>query len=121
MRNKIILLAFVALAGCSNVPFLNGNSVAGSAPVAVTANTEKALTIAHIAYNGLAASLTIAVNNGVLHGGDAAKAKVYFDKAGDALLVADKADAAANENGVLSAISDAEDAITSASAFAKGN
>ncbi len=113
MRNKFIALALVvSLGGC--------HSLTSLAPDA-SLNTEKALTIAHIAYNGVGNGLMKAVSFGVLKGADAAKAKVFFDKAGVALDAADKADKAANDTDVVKFINDAQDAIASASAFTKGN
>ena len=80
-------------------------------------DAEKSLTIAHLAYNGIGAGLLTAANSGVLKGANAAQAKVYFDKAGDALKVADTADNAANASGILAAVQQAQDAIAQANAL----
>jgi hypothetical protein len=103
---KIIVLVFaIALAGCMTI-----------APTTLS-TAEKSLTIAHLAYNGIGESLKASAESGVLVGMNAATAKSWFDKAGDALLVADKADAAANAQGILDAIILAEEAIAQANAL----
>lgn len=98
------------LAGC-NTP-----SVADVAPVPITV-AEKALTIAHLAYNGAGTSLKAAADSNVLLGANAATARVWYDKAGDSLKVADAADAAANAQGIMAAVASAEDALARASAL----
>lgn len=106
MRAAILaaLIAAAPLAACSS---LLGGSVAQSAPQTV-ADAEKALTIAHLAYQGIGLALEDAAASGALHGADAAKAQALFDKAGAALDVADTADAAANADGILAAVADAD-------------
>lgn len=78
------------------------------------ADAEKALTVAHLAYNSLGTIILNATQTGVLKGSAAAQVKVYYDKAGDALIVADKADKAANATDLVNAIRLAQDAIASA-------
>lgn len=119
---RLIAIAFCcSLAGCSTVTgLMGGNSIASSAP-GVSIAVEKSLTIAHLAYNGIGDALISAAKTGVLHGPNAADARALYDKAGDALLVADKADAAANEQGVINAVTAATDAISAAQALVKGN
>jgi len=112
---KLPLIAAAAcaftLAGCSTfTSLLEGSSVAQSAPTQ-TENAEKALTIAHLAYQAVGRSLEQAAQSGALHGADAATAQALFDKAGAALDIADQADAAANAQGVLAAVADAQAAI----------
>jgi hypothetical protein len=64
-------------------------------------DAEKALTVAHLAYQAAGTALDEAARSGALHGADAAGAQALYDKAGDALDLADKADAAANADGVV--------------------
>lgn len=64
-------------------------------------DAEKALTVAHLAYQAAGVALEEAARNGGLHGDDAARAQALYDKAGAALDLADRADAAANADGVL--------------------
>ena len=104
------LCAF-ALTGCGTfTSLLEGNSVAQSAPTQ-TEDAEKALSVAHLAYQAIGASLIEAAQSGVLHGADAAKAQALYDKAGAALDIADQADAATNAQGVLAAVAQAQAAI----------
>lgn len=114
---KLLLAAALCLSvgGCALLPtpFVNGQSVAQSAP-GISANAEKALTILHQAYNSLGTELMTNAKSGLLHGAAAASAKSWYDKAGDAILVADRADLAANETGLLAAIADANSAISQA-------
>jgi hypothetical protein len=101
-----------ALGGCSSVQSLfEGASVAQSAPAA-TADAEKALTVAHLAYQAVGISLEQAAQGGVLGGANAEKAQLLFDRAGVALDIADRADAAANAQGVFAAVADAQMLIT---------
>ncbi len=98
----------LALCGCTAVQsLLGGSSVAASAPAA-TEDAEKALTIAHLAYQAVGVSLEQAAASGALAGADAASAQALYDKAGAALDVADQADAAANADGVLAAVTQAQ-------------
>ena len=53
-------------------------------------------------------SLEEAAKSGVLHGADAAQAQALYDKAGDALDLADKADAAADADGVAEEVAAAQ-------------
>jgi hypothetical protein len=98
----------LALCGCTTVQsLLGGSSVAATAPDA-TEDAEKALTIAHLAYQAVGVTLAQAAQSGVLVGADAASAQALYDKAGAALDVADQADAAANAQGVLAAAAEAQ-------------
>jgi uncharacterized lipoprotein NlpE involved in copper resistance len=107
--NYRALVLSLALVGCNGVNVSQG---------ALT-TAEKSLTIAHLAYNGAGTALKSAADSGVLKGQNAAQAKVYFDKAGDALALADKADTAANAQGILAQITIAEDLLAQASALTK--
>jgi hypothetical protein len=123
MKRFIIVGALaLSLMGCqtvqSGLSLLTGHSVASQNPV-VAGDVEKALTIAHLAYDGIGNQILVNKQSGLLHGATAAEVKVYYDKAGDALIVADTADKAANQDGVVSALSTATDAITQAKALIK--
>ena len=97
-----------ALGGCSSVPSLfESASIAQSAPVAM-ADAEKALAIAHLAYQAAGVSLAQAAQSGALAGADAEKARALFDRAGAALDIADQADAATNAQGIFAAVADAQ-------------
>jgi len=112
-------LAAAPLGACAALPFvLGGESLAQTAP-ATTADAEKALTLAHLAYQGVGLSLQNAAESGALQGANAAKAKALYDKAGAALDAADAADAAANAPGMLAAIADANGAIAQLGALVK--
>lgn len=87
-----------------------GHSVASVAPK-VSLTAEKSLTLAHLAYNEVGELLIDAAEHGYLHGDNARIAKNWYDRAGDALRVADAADKAANEPGIFAAVADATDAI----------
>lgn len=119
------LMCLLPLSACGetlkNLPLLNGQSVANSVPGSVSLKTEQALTVTHVAFNGISNEILLAVKAGILKGSNASKVKIYYDKAGDAIGVADKLDKAGNENGVLSAISDANSAIASAKKLVGGN
>lgn len=103
-----------SLMGCSNLgpalDVLTGNTVASTAPV-VAMDAEKGLIIAHLAYNSIGDAILVAVNTKLLHGENAAKVKVLYDKAGDALIAADIADKAANTSGIIEAVKIADEAI----------
>lgn len=107
---------YFALALVLTTPIVSGcqqlTSVTSSQNIT---EAEKALTVAHLAYNSLGTIILDATKTGVLKGSTAAQVKVYYDKAGDALLVADKADKAANATDLANAIASAQDAIASAS------
>ena len=75
------------------------------------ADAEKALTVAHLAYQAAGVALEEAARSGALHGGDAAAAQALYDKAGAALDLADRADDAANAGGVLAEVEAAQAAI----------
>ena len=108
-----------ALGGCSPVQSLfDGASVAQSAPAAIV-DAEKALTVAHLAYQAAGISLEQAAQSGALAGADAEKAQSLYDKAGAALDIADQADAAANAQGVLAAVADAQALIAQIDALTK--
>ncbi len=108
MRHLILAGAIaLSLGGCSTVlPLLEGQSLAQQAPQSI-ADAEKALAVAHLAYQGIGISLQQAAASGLLHGADAATAKTLFDKAGAILDTADQADALANAQGVFAAVSSA--------------
>src|SRR6202000_1011568 len=78
---------------------------------ATLADAEKALTVAHLAYQAAGTALEEAAKSGVLHGADAAQAQALYDKAGDALDLADKADAAADADGVVEEVAAAQSLI----------
>lgn len=72
--------ALIALAGCTTTG----------------ADAEKALTLAHLAYQGVGIALEQAAESGALHGADAARAQALYDQAGAALDAGDAADAQAD-------------------------
>lgn len=109
----ITFAVLLAVAGCTNTPIVNGQSVAQTNP-AVSINAEKALTVAHQAYNALGTQLIANAHSGLIHGAAAATAKKLYDTAGDAILAADQADKAANETNLMAALSDANSAIAQA-------
>lgn len=125
---KFVLITGLAisLSACSTVQeglsILSGNSVASQSPQTM-ADVEKTLTIVHLAYNSIGRDLANAAGLHTLVGANAMLAKTWYDKAGDALSVADKADDAANQTGILAAVGDAEDAIQQANSIIhpKGN
>lgn len=121
MKMKLACLVLcLGLSSCDTVTALvSGQSVAQSSP-GISINTEKALTITHLAFQGVSDAILSATSTGLLKGANAAQVRVYYDKAGAALDVADTADKALNEQGVLSAISDAQDAISQAKTLAGG-
>lgn len=101
----------LALGGCSTVQsLLRGDSIAQSAPVAAV-DAEKALAVAHLAYQAVGVSLEQAAESGALKGEDAKTAQALFDKAGAALDAANAADAALNAQGVIEAVTEAQAAI----------
>ena len=120
MKSTILtFFVILALSGCSTLSVLTSSSSVASQHPGISAATEKSLTLVNLALQGLGVTLKSAVQTGLLHGSAAATAQTYYDKADDALKVAHKADDAANEQGVISAISDAQDAIALADALAK--
>lgn len=110
MMMKAIYLS-LALALSSPLASCNGVQVTGS-PALIVA--EKTLTVSHKAYDAAGTLLKAAAETGLLKGANAAAAKGFYDKAGDALIVADTADKAANAQGILDQVSIAEDAIAQA-------
>jgi hypothetical protein len=101
----------LALGGCSSLQsLLSGDSLAQTAPVA-SVDAEKALAVAHLAYQAAGVTLEQAAESGALKGEDAHTAQALFDKAGAALDAADAADAALNAQGVIEAMTEAETAI----------
>jgi len=120
MKRAILVLALcaplMAGTGCS---VLQGQSPAQAAGQ-VSIDAEKALTIAHLAYNALGTQLIAAANSGVLHGADAAKAKSLYDQAGDALKLADSADKAANQTNLVNAVLQANGLIAQAQTLLVG-
>lgn len=116
-RHLAVLALSLALGGCDTIKsVITGGSVADASPVTIV-TAEKSLTIAHYAYDGIGATLGNLADTNVLRGANAATAKAWFDKAGDALIVADKADNALNAKGIMDAIAQAEDAIAQANAI----
>lgn len=118
MRKLLLISALILpLCGCTafggDIPLANGQSISASNP-AVSLEATKLLTATHQAYNALGQILLDNARSGVLHGDNAAKAKVWYDKADDALDVADKAKAASDESGILAAVAKAKSAIASA-------
>lgn len=107
------MLIALALTSCAGTP-----TPAPTAQSALVA-AEKVLTVAHKTYDATGTVLQAAAVAGVLKGKDAATAKVFYDKAGDALIVADTADKAANAQGITDAIALAQDAIGKATALVK--
>lgn len=105
----VLMLALSSPLASCNTP-----SISQAAPVTV-ANAEKGLTIAHLAYNGLSATILTATQTGLLKGQNAATVKAYYDKARDALAAADAADKALNTQGIIAAVLAAQDAIAQAS------
>lgn len=112
----------LALAGCGSIQgcaFLSGQSVADQAPETIL-TAEKALTVAHLALEQVGNRLIELAQSGVLRGQAAAEAKVWYDRADDALKAADTADKAANVMGVLNAVRLAQDALFQANTIIKG-
>jgi len=107
-----LLVCALPLASCADkgVPIVNGQTVSQSAPE-VFINAEKALTVAHLAYNAISGQILQATQAGILKGSTATEVKNIYDKAGDALNVADTADRAGNTTNLLAAIQDANSAI----------
>lgn len=108
MRKLALACALaVSLGGCATVTsVLGGGSLAQSAPQ-TTADAEKALAVAHLAYQAVGISLQEAAASGALHGANAAAARTLYDKAGALLDAADQADALANAPGVFAALAEA--------------
>lgn len=119
LPSLVAAVSAFALCGCSTFSsLLAGESIAQAAPVTMT-DAEKALTVAHLAYQAAGAALEQAAQSGALTGVNAAKAQALYDKAGTALDIADQADAAANAQDILSAVADAQAAITSLNTLIK--
>lgn len=110
---KIVAL-FLALSLASPLASCAGVNVSGTKSLA---DAEKTLTIANYAYQGIGETLKTAANTNILRGANAATVKVYYDKAGDALLAAKKAVEAANAQSILDQVSLAQDAIAQADAI----
>lgn len=109
--------AALALGGCSTIGTLfGGGSVAQSNP-AVVMGYEKGLTISNLALQGAGTLLISGANTGALHGANAATAKGLYDKADDALKTAKAADEAANAQGVVDAVSSANDFLAQVNAL----
>ena len=106
---KFVTLVFAAALASCGTP----GQVVGT-PTIVAA--EKSLTLAHLAYDGVGMSLKTAAETGVLKGANAATAKCWYDRAGDALNAADAADVALNASNIVAAITQAQDAIVQAKA-----
>jgi hypothetical protein len=110
------VLGALALGGCATFTTLFGGSPANAATLV---DAEKALTVAHLAYQGAGIALEQAAQSGALTVANAATAETLYDKAGDALDVADAADEAANASGILAAVADAEAALSSLNTLIK--
>ncbi len=107
LASAAALAAAVSLGACSTIaPLLAGQSLAQQAPQ-TAADAEKALTIAHLAYQAIGVSLQDAAQSGALHGANAATAKALYDKAGALLDTADQADALADAQSVFAAVAEA--------------
>lgn len=111
----LALIICLPLAGCGagSTPILNGSSVSQTAPE-VFANGQKALTVAHLAFNAISNQILVATNSGILRGENAATAQVAYRKAKAALDLADTAERAGNTADLLQAIRDANSAISQA-------
>ena len=83
------------------------------------ADAEKALTVAHLAYQAAGVALEEAARSGALNGADAERAQALYDKAGAALDLADQADAVANADGVLAQAAAAEAALADIAALTR--
>jgi hypothetical protein len=110
------VLGALALGGCGTFSTLFGGSAAYAATLT---DAEKALTVAHLAYQGAGVALEQAAQSGALTGANADRAQALYDKAGAALDVADAADQTANAADILSAVEDAEMAISSLNTLIK--
>lgn len=102
MIKALGLILFLTLTSCT------GNQLQGSTTLL---DAEKALTVANYAYQGVGTTLKTLADTNVLRGQNAANAKIYYDKAGDALLAAKKADEAANAQGIFAQVQLATEAI----------
>lgn len=101
MLKKTTTAGLVAIAlllsACSTVTsLLGGFNPVGGGMLSVTIKDEKALYTAEAAFAGVSYGLQAAVNSGYLKGEAAGQAKVYYDRAYQALLLARKAHAAGN-------------------------
>ena len=105
------LTALALAAALAAAPLAACSSLAQLAPQSI-ADAEKALTLAHLAYDGAGTALQNATQSGALHGADAATAKALYDQAGQALDTADQADAVANARGVFAALAQASALLT---------
>ncbi len=115
----LLLVGTSSVSGCSTFAHVfGGGSVADTAP-ATMATAEKDLTVIHLAYNGLGQIILTNTASGLLHGPTAATVKTYYDKAGDVIAVADKADSAANAQGIEDALVQARDLIAQAKGLAQ--
>lgn len=116
---RLILSAFLvmSLSGCEAIggstPILNGQSVSQANPK-ISLEAQKILIATHQAYNALGQLLIDNAHSGLIHGQTAANAKKLYDKAGDALLLADAAETSSNEANLFTAISDAKSLIAQA-------
>ena len=77
------------------------------------------MTVAHLAYQAAGISLEQAAQSGALTRADAEKAQALYDNAGAMLDIADQADAAANAQGVLAAVADAQSLIVQIDALTR--
>lgn len=118
-RIHIAAVAAATLGACSSLPLAGPAQTSMPAIQPAIQDAEKALTIAHLAYQGIGLSLKSAAESGVLHGADAATAKALYDKAGALLDAADQADALANAQGVFDAVTQASALIAQVDALIK--
>ena len=119
MFKRIMLVGACALmiSGCAvwNA-VVAGQSARQAAPQTIE-GAEKVLALTHLTYNGLSQAILAATQQHVIHGTTASLVKEYYDRAGDALNLADKADQAADVQGITSQVQTATSLITQASAI----
>lgn len=104
MKFALIAGLVLGLSGCANQALSTLNPT-------VTKEVEKSLTVAHVAYNGVGQLILAGVGTGQIKGSIAGKIEIIYDKAGDALKVADNLDAAGNTTDVLTQVNIANQAI----------
>lgn len=97
----VVLILSLAVGGCAS-QIIQPQSLS---------DAEKALTVAHIAYNAVGSELLTLSANGTLHGTAAAQAKIAYDKAGLALDAGDSADRAGSATDLYTAVTEAQTAI----------
>lgn len=102
-----LLLVVLALAACASP----GQLIIGSPGIT---EAERALILAHLAYDGLGQALRASATSGLLRGAKAAQVQCWYDRAGEALAAGDKADLALQAEGISTAIAQAQAAILQA-------